>query len=340
MALRLVEVILPEGHEGDVCRTLERLDTLGFWEQHLESGQRLVRVLVQSEDAESIVNEIEARFAAGEDVRVLLLSVEATLPRPESGRETPEDGRAAAAAEERKEPPERVAVMELVQKLSDGTTISRTFVLTLILSSVVAAAGLIRGNLPVIIGAMVIAPLLSPNMALSLATTLGDIKLARRAARAFALGGILGLAFSVVLGLLVPFDPAAPEIATRAAVGLGDIVLALAAGSAGALTFTTGLPAALVGVMVAVALLPPLVTGGLLFGAGQFLLGGRALLLFAANVICINLAGVVTFLYQGVRPRVWWDQNRAARMVRRAVTIWVVLLVILVGLIYLSSRAA
>ncbi|HUU53880.1 MAG TPA: hypothetical protein VMY87_03080 [Armatimonadota bacterium] len=64
----------------------------------------------------------------------------------------------------------------------------------------------------------------------------------------------------------------------------------------------------------------------------------RALLLFGTNVICVNLAGVFTFLMQGVRPRLWWDQNRAARMVRLAVVVWACLLVLLVGLIWWSTR--
>lgn len=61
---------------------------------------------------------------------------------------------------------------------------------------------------------------------------------------------------------------------------------------------TTGAPAALIGVMVAVALIPPLVTFGLLVGSGRLALACNALLLFITNVICINLAGVVTLLLQ------------------------------------------
>lgn len=94
-------------------------------------------------------------------------------------------------------------------------------------------------------------------------------------------------------------------------MGLGDIALALAAGSAGALAFTTGVPAVVVGVMVAVALLPPLVVTGLLAGSGHFDRAVSAFILVTANVTCLNLAAVGTFLMQKVRPRTWWEAERA-----------------------------
>jgi hypothetical protein len=55
-------------------------------------------------------------------------------------------------------------------------------------------------------------------------------------------------------------------------------------------------------------------------------------------VISINLAGVATFLLQGVSPRSWWDAKRSKRMTRRALVIWIALLVIVTALIYLSKE--
>ncbi len=89
--------------------------------------------------------------------------------------------------------------------------------------------------------------------------------------------------------------------------------------------------------MVAVALLPPFVVFGLLAASGEFAAAGGALLLVATNVICVNLAGVVTFVVQGVRPLSWWEVERARRATRVALATWVVLLVVLVGLIVLAT---
>ena len=107
---------------------------------------------------------------------------------------------------------------------------------------------------------------------------------------------------SVMFGVLLEGNPASPEVASRTGVGFGDIAVALASGSAGALTFTTGVSTTLIGVMVTVALLPPVVTFGLLLGGGHPALATGALSLFLMNLICVNLAGVTTFLVQGIHP--------------------------------------
>jgi uncharacterized membrane protein len=115
---------------------------------------------------------------------------------------------------------------------------------------------------------------------------------------------------------------------------LSDFLLATAAGSAGTLAFTTGLPGTLIGVMVAVALMPPLLVVGLMLGKLQFQLAFGAFLLLAANVICLNLASVVTFLAQGVRPNSWWQEQRARRATRNSLVIWTALLILLATIVY------
>jgi len=93
------------------------------------------------------------------------------------------------------------------------------------------------------------------------------------------------------------------ELLARTSVGLDGVLLALASGLAAALSLTTGLSSVLVGVMVAVALLPPTATAGIMLGAGNFELATGALLLLAVNVVCVNIAAKLVFLFRGVRPR-------------------------------------
>jgi uncharacterized hydrophobic protein (TIGR00341 family) len=150
-------------------------------------------------------------------------------------------------------------------------------------------------------------------------------------------GILIATLLSLALGYALEADPLTPEIASRTNVGLGDIGLALASGSAGALFLTIGVSTALVGVMLAVSLLPPLVTFGLLIGSGNLDLAVDALLLFSTNLICVNLAGVLTFVAQGVRPRSWWEADKAKRLTIWALVIWCVLLGLLALLIVLSG---
>jgi uncharacterized hydrophobic protein (TIGR00341 family) len=207
-----------------------------------------------------------------------------------------------------------------------------------VLSTVVGAVGLRHNSVAIIIGAMVIAPLLGPNMALALGTALGDLTLLRRAILTAMAGIGTAMALSVIIGVLMRVDPALSEMASRTRVGLGDIVVALASGSAGALAFTTGVSATLIGVMVAVALLPPLVTSGLLLGGGHPALATGAFSLFLVNLICVNLAGVTTFLVQGIKPTSWWEKDRAVKATRIAIGLSLTLLAVLVGMILLVRK--
>jgi uncharacterized hydrophobic protein (TIGR00341 family) len=180
--------------------------------------------------------------------------------------------------------------------------------------------------------------LLGPNISLAFATTLGDVTMAHRSIRINLLGTSLVLIVSVLIGLFVDLEPMSVALAMRTQVGYGDIVLAACAGIAGVLAFTTGASQALIGVMVAVALVPPLVAVGMLSGSGQWQPAQGALLLVLTNVICLNLAAVTTFLVQGVRPRTWWEAAKAKRATRRAVSMWIVLLGMLVVLIWVTQR--
>ncbi len=222
--------------------------------------------------------------------------------------------------------------------MNAGIQINRTFVSLIILSSIVAAVGLMRNDIAIIIGAMVIAPLLTPNMALSLATTLGDIELGKNALKTNLIGIFLAILFSVCIGVIFTIDASVPAIASRTSISVSDIIVAFAAGSAGALAFTTGFPGALIGVMVAVALMPPLVAVGMLAGSGQFIPAMGALMLFAVNLICVNLAGVVTFIIQGIRPRTWWEAERAKKATIKAAIIWGALLFALIIILYLTPK--
>ncbi len=133
-------------------------------------------------------------------------------------------------------------------------------------------------------------------------------------------------------------DPAIPEMAARSDVSLFYIFLALAAGVAGAYSITTGVAEALVGVMVAVALLPPLVASGLLIGGGFWHEGLGALLLCFVNIVCVNLSGVVTFLSQGIKPSGWGESERAKKASLSAIAIWIVLLTMLAFIIYFEQQ--
>ncbi len=334
MALRLIELILPEEKSKEIQELIKDQNPIGIWYEKLLEDKILVKILLTTEETEAALDIFEKQFSMLDGFRVILFPVEATIPRAEILEEKPPE-----QEEQAPEPKvERISREELYEDIADAAKISKVYIIMIILSSIVAAIGLLRNNIAIIIGAMVIAPLMGPNVALSLATTLGDVGLARSALKTNIIGIFTSLLFSVLLGFIFTVTPDIPEIASRINIGIGDIVLALASGSAGALAFTTGVSATLIGVMVAVALLPPLVTYGMLLGAGYFHEAFGAMLLIFTNIICINLAGVITFLAQGIRPITWWEADRAKKATRIAITLWVLLLLTLTIVILLSQR--
>ena len=89
---------------------------------------------------------------------------------------------------------------------------------------------------------------------------------------------------------------------------------------------------------MAVALLPPLVTFGLLLGSGRPALAMGALSLLLVNLICVNLAGVTTFVVQGIHPANWWEKDRAKKATRIAIGLWMAMFAVLIGLTLLLRK--
>lgn len=326
MALRLVDI-----YHSDKDEALElpdnTYDVLGHWRYSIDDDQRVDRVLLEVEETESFLDWVDQTIVR--DYQVVLQSVEATLPRPQMEEEDKEE-----TEEEEEVSVGRIGRTELYEYARDAVDVSGYYYALTILSVVVAAGGMLRDQTAVVIGAMVIAPLIGPNLALALGTTLGDTKLLGQAVRANLAG--VGIAFvgALVLGAIVPVDPATEELAARTVIGTVDIALASAAGAAGALAVTRGGATGLVGVMVAVALLPPLVATGLFLGAGYSVSAIEAGVLTVTNVVSLNLAAVCTFLVLGVWPRNWRDVERARASTRFALALWGTAALILATIIW------
>ena len=123
-----------------------------------------------------------------------------------------------------------------------------------ILSTIVAAIGLLEDNVAVVIGAMVIAPLLGPNIALAFATSLGDSKLIWKALKTNLTGLGTALLLTIILGYIWPLNFESRELMMRTSVDIDGVVLALASGAAAVISITASWISSLVGVMVAVGM--------------------------------------------------------------------------------------
>ena len=324
--MKLIEVNADAGHVDTVSSIAESNEAADFRLGYKgEDGRQIMRILISDERAQAVLDALQKPLGKDAEARIVVIAVEATLPRPPEKERTQEEAATAI----------REALYEDIEK---SARLDSNFLILVILSTIVAAIGLIEDNVAVVIGAMVIAPLLGPNLALGLGTALGDTTLMWKATRTNGVG--IGLAFLIALGigLTWPVDIRSHELIARTDVGLDSVALALASGAAAVLSITTGLSSVLVGVMVAVALLPPTATLGLMLGVGQYQDAFGAALLLAVNIVCVNLSAKVVFLAKGIHPRTWWEKKKAKRAMILYLMIWAVSLALLVGVIYLRGQ--
>jgi len=320
--MKYVEVVANAGSSDTVFAIAEkvkardlRLGAVG------EDGMQQMRLLVADDKLQLLLDALQNVLGAQPTARILVLAVEASLPKQDEEKRKNEDSATAA----------REALYDGAKK---GAHLDFNYILLIILSTLVAAIGLIEDNVAVIIGAMVIAPLLAPNLALSVGTALGDTPLVRKSAQTLLVGILLAVALSAGLGFFWPSELTSNELMSRTEAGLDSVALALASGAAAALSLTTGLSSVLVGVMVAVALLPPAATVGLMLGSGSIDLAIGASLLLSINIVCVNLASKIVFFAKNIRPRTWLEKEKAKGAMVTYILGWIVTLLILILVIY------
>ena len=210
---------------------------------------------------------------------------------------------------ERREPLESGERRRVIDDLFHEGTRAKPFVARfnslMSLSVAIAVLGIVADSTPVVIGAMLVAPLMSPVLGVSAAVVLGWPKRLIRQSTLLAGGAGLAVALAAAISfvLLGPADPLPDELIARTSPNLLDLGIALAAGAAGAYGLARRQASdALPGVAVAVALVPPLAVVGMTLQLGQWQLALGAFLLFLVNVVGIVASGAITFIAAGLVP--------------------------------------
>jgi uncharacterized hydrophobic protein (TIGR00271 family) len=200
----------------------------------------------------------------------------------------------------------RKILVEILPQGAAWATFVRRFYTLLAISVIIATMGLATDSAAVIIGAMLIAPMMTPIMGLGVALVLGWWRHQVRLILFIALGGLftVGLGFAVMLVYQAPHGrPIPSQVLERTHPGVGDLGVALCAGLAAAyMQVRRETLSALPGVAISVALVPPLASAGVLIYFGEYDLMWGAVLLFVTNASAIVLAASMLFLAMGVKP--------------------------------------
>ncbi|MEK6249537.1 MAG: TIGR00341 family protein [Planctomycetales bacterium] len=194
---------------------------------------------------------------------------------------------------------QRVALFERAQSNSRWDT---DFMLLTCLSTLIAALGLVQNSAAVVIGAMLVAPLMTPLIAAGLSLVQGNMILIRNAVRSISRGFAIAFTTGIAVGVLTPNLSVTPEMLARGSPRMPDLLVAFISGVAAA--YAMGRPnlfSALPGVAIAAALVPPLATAGLATSLGRWQLASGSLLLFLTNIVSIVLGAACALWVVGIR---------------------------------------
>ena len=324
--MRLVQVLIPEGTRTAV---LDQLDAEGIdYAVFDETGRGEFEALVQFPvPATGVEPVLEGLRGAGirEDAYTIVLAPETVV----SMRLTALRAKYAG---------HRISREELTARALDLAPASSTFFALIVLSSAIATTGLLLDSAATIIGAMVVAPLMGPAISASVGSVLDDRSMAERGVMLQATGLLAAVVTGAVVGLLVRGTilvppgldlESIPQVAERTSPNFLSLFLALGSGIAGAISIVRDVGSALVGVAIAVALIPPAATSGLGIAWANWATAAAAAVLVLVNLLAINLSALIVLWFAGFRP----ERAERTAQARSAVRVRVALLVAAIALL-------
>jgi len=335
--MRLIQTLVPEGKHDVVIEVIEEAE-IDYAMTSETSGQGYSDILyipAESDDVEEILDELRDVGVEREGYMVVT-DVETIVS--ERFEEQNDD-------EEADE--ERISREELSTKAHNLSRSTPNYIIFTVVSAVVATAGLLEDSAAIVVGSMVIAPLIGPAMASCVGTVVNDNELYWAGIRSQALGIVVAVlsatlfAFSYRLLLVSELDLLLiQQVVERVHPGLLSLAVALGAGIAGALSLTSGADEALVGVMIAVALIPPAASVGLGIGYADPVVAGGAGILVLVNVLSINAAGIITIWSKRYRPTHWFDERQARRDTIQRFAAFILVILVLSSFLAVSSLDA
>jgi uncharacterized hydrophobic protein (TIGR00341 family) len=232
-------------------------------------------------------------------------------------------------------------IERLVESTDKYTRLNENILLFVFFATTIALTGLFSDNIAIIIGAMLLSPMLGPINAFAVNANLGRTKFIIRSQKVslqlllFVI--VTAAIFTYVTNFFVPLNITS-QILLRSQASFIDIILAFILGCAGGLALFTDFPEILVGVAVAVALVPPAAVTGIGVALMNFSIAVGAFLLSIINLLGMQLGCTIILNMKGVTPRKYYQRNMAKRYYRYFVYIVAILLIIIALIVYLRSN--
>ncbi|RKD97563.1 TIGR00341 family protein [Halopiger aswanensis] len=326
--MRLVEILVPEEKRDAIEETLEDegLDFTLVAEESREEPSVVITFPLPAPAVESVLDRLR-ETGIEEDSYTVVVEAETVVSE---GYDELEKRYAQNTA--------RISREEMQSHAKDLTPQFNTYLVMTIMSVVVATAGLLLDSPAVVVGSMVIAPLIGPALGASVGTVINDRALFRRGIKLQAIGLGAGVATAALFaftvrttGLISPMLNIyeISEIEGRLTPDLLSLAIAIGAGVAGAWTLTAGTSTALVGVMIAAALVPPLGVVGIGIAWGLPSVAVAAGILVLVNILTINITSLAVLWYKGYRPDTWFQQDEARVTTQKRAVVFAVTILVL-----------
>lgn len=194
--------------------------------------------------------------------------------------------------------------IDFYKNLTTGARPSIDYYMMVLLSSIIATLGLILNSGAVIIGAMLVAPLMTPIISSSFGIAAGEFAVLKNSLSTLVKGFLMALFVSIFIATIFQGDTLSNEILARTSPTVIDLIVAMASGLAGAYALANSkVSASLPGVAIAAALMPPICAAGICITMGMPLAAGGAILLFASNLVGISFSSGVLLLFMGLQPK-------------------------------------
>ena len=344
--MRLVQVTIPAGKREAVLELLDE-ESIDYVVTDETSGREYTAVVYFPLPTNAVEPILESLRGTGleREAYTVVLSAETVVSEKFEALEEEYD--------EREDSEERIARQELEARAKELAPSLPTYLLMTVVSAVIATAGLLLDSPATVVGSMVIAPLIGPAMSAAVGSVIDDTEMFRRGVILQVLGVILSVAAATAFTIFVQTTNLVPpgmdplvlsEVEERLSPNFLSLAVAIGAGIAGAISLTAGVSAALVGVMIAVALIPPAATVGIGIAYSEPALALGSAVLVSVNVLSINLSALVMLWYSGYRPENFFqrDEARTATLQRVVVLVGAImaLSLFLGGVTYDSYRMA
>ncbi|GAA0470925.1 TIGR00341 family protein [Alkalibacillus silvisoli] len=307
MSMQLIEVYIPKHKYEDVKPALDEFSQESVWKEYEINNRVLMRMIVAEDEVEEVLDYLEAISSMSEGFETILFPVHTYFSR-ETIEEREKDEKKEEKDQKDKGKLLRASRQELTHMIEKKSKLTMNYTLLIIFSAIVAAGGFVNDSEAVVIGAMAIAPLIGPAISVSFAAVLGDLRRLWQALATLLMGFVIIIGIASSFGYFFEEGTQTTQYTSRTAVSIADIFIALASGAAGALALLNRVSSGMVGVMVAVALLPPTVTFGISIGQALWVDTYWSFLLITTNVTCIFLSGIIIFFVSGIRPVKWMEE--------------------------------